>query len=808
MNALLQDIRFALRLLARNPGFTSVAIVCLALGIGASTAIYSVADAFLINPFPFDHSRYVFVHQRAPDWPRTWRNSCNAPWTHHWITNTQTLQALMPMQSWSLIVGNGQKPEELDAGVVPAKFFAFFEIPLLHGSEFTPEQQRPGSNHVVILGSDLWRRQFGGRPDIIGKQITLNFEPYTVVGVLDAELGNALPFPLFVPLDVDALAEGQPYSHYLMVFGKLEEGVTPQQAEQELTALAKPLFERWPAEKSWMATVTPFAQTLTENIAPLIILLSAAVSLLLLIGCANVANLLLSRSADRRHEMALRAAAGAGRGRLIRQLLTESVVLAVLAGGAGMLVAAWGVDLFIWLLRDSSGNDYARTQMLEQLRLDGWALAFCLGLSVGTGLVFGVLPAFGISHVNISQAVKEAGTRATEGGRGRRLRSALVVAEIALGLILLCGAAISARSFAKLSAVDLGIKAEGVFNARVTLPSTRYRTPADRARFGEELLPRLQAIPGAQAAGITQDFTFSTSNYATNYALDSADARPLEELPAVQYQQISPGYFDAVGMQLLAGTNLSADDSSTDKIVVNKAFADKCWPGKDPVGQRIYFLEDKQWKGYDVVGLVSNTRRSVQADWVREVYRSYRTGWFDDLHIVIRTWAGDPQALTSAVEKAVWAVDPDLAVSRIQELQSRVRTATAAPRAGTVLMGVLSGLALVLAATGVYSVMSHNVSRSRRDIAIRMALGAQSSQIVRRILLKGLALTAGGLAIGLAVTIALSRVVRELLYEVDPVEPLMLAGVSVFLAAVALLACLVPAWRAARVDPMTVLRCE
>ncbi|MGH9777491.1 MAG: ABC transporter permease [Candidatus Acidiferrales bacterium] len=804
METLWQDLRYGARQLLRSPGFTAVAVLTLALGIGANTAIFSVANAVLLQPLPYkEPDRLVRLWESNPgrNWPFF---SASAPNFNDWVQQNQSFEPLAATEGDTFNLTGDGEPERLLGRRVTGNFFPLLGVEPALGRNFTPEEDQPGSARVVILSHGLWQRRFGADPRVLGRALRLDGEPYEVVGVLPPTFRFTQGTEVWTPLAIDWNQRGRANrsNHTLLVVGRLKPGVTLAQAQADLEGIAQRLEQQYPQSNSgWgVRTATFYDWIFSEETRQGIWILLGAVGFVLLIGCANVANLLLARLPGRRREFAMRVALGAGRGRVFRQLLTESALLAFAGCLGGVLLAAWGTDL----IASSTSINVPR---LDETRLDTAVLAFSVLLAALTTVIFGIIPALQASRANLNDVLKESG-RGMIGSR-HRLRGALVVSEIALALTLLVGAGLMLRSLLHLQSVPLGFQAENVLVMRINLPQGRYPDGGQRVAFYDTLLERMRTVPGVREAAAVSGLPFESWNWAQELYFEGRESTG-EPLSA-DVQAVTPSFFRTLGVPLLGGRDFSAQDGDRGAlgvVVVSQGFARRFFPGQDAVGRR--FRTTPTESPLTIVGVVADIRPN--GDSLRTeppptfYYCSCQIG-FSSMAILVRT-GPPPESLTSALRSQVGSLDPELPVYNVRTMQAIVHAAVGETRFQTTLLALFAGLSLLLAAVGIYGVMAFSVSQRAHEIGVRMALGAQRRNVLSLILGQGALLAVLGVAVGLASAFALSRLLSTLLYRVAATDPLTFVGVSVLLLFVTLLASYVPARRAMRVDPMVALRYE
>jgi putative ABC transport system permease protein len=804
-----QDARFGLRSLARSPGFAATAVGALALGIGASSAIFSVVDAVLLRPLPYaDADRLVAVLHRGVN-PVAPANFLD------WRAASSTFDGLGAAESWAPNLTGGERPEKIDALQVTADLLPLLGVAPQLGRLFTAGADQPGREHEVVLGDRLWQRRFAGAPDVVGRRITLDGESYSVVGVMP----RGFEFPpfwatgaeLWVPLPLADRAANR-NGQSLRLLGRLRPGVSLAQARSEIATITARLEQAYPGTNREVA-VRPLREMAIGDVRPALLVLLGAVCCLLLIACTNVAHLLLARAAVRHKEAALRATLGASRGRMLRQFLTESLVLAGLGGAAGLAVAGLGLRFLVALAADS-------VPRVETARLDLRVLAVTLAVSVLTGIGFGLAPALQASRRDLAESLREGERGTTAGLRRQRLRGLLIGSEVALALVLLVGAGLMMRSFAALRAVDPGFDPGHVLTAVVSVTGARAAEPTRRVGFYQELLERVRGLPGVVSAGAINHLPLAGDIWGWPFEVEGAPPPGPGESPSAAYRVVLPRYFQTMGQPIVRGRDFSDRDSlgAPGVVVVNECLAARHWPGQDPIGKRITFDDlDKDPTWLSVVGVARNAVRSRWAEAPEdEIYlpllqqRSYleRTrSQYTYLTLVLRA-RGDATALASALRAAVWSIEPDVTVAAVQTMDDVVAQSTAGSRFLLLLLGSFAAAALALAAVGIYGVMSYSVACRTSEIGIRVALGATRGDVLRLVVGEALAVAGAGAAVGLLAALGLSRLMSSLLYAVTASDPLTFAGVCLLLAGVALAASSVPALRATRIDPLVALRSE
>jgi len=803
-------LRYGFRLLRKNPGFGAIAIITLALGIGANTAIFSVVDATLLRALPYrepDRLVYVWSAEKARGINQS---TVSIPDLRDWRRENRVFDGLAGWWGGTYNLSGGDEPQQVAGWTVSPNFFEVFGDQPEFGRGFAPNGDQQANDRTVVLSHALWMGAFGGDRRILGRTIMIDSEPRMVIGVMPAEFSS--PFPdvqLWVPWPARAETTAERGDRFLRVVARLKPGTTPERAQADMGTIARRLAETYREDAGVTVYLVPAVQQITGSVRPALVVLLGAVGLVLLIGCANVANLLLARSAAREKEFAVRAALGAGRGQVIRQLLTESVLIGILGGAAGVLLAACGVRY----LRLVLANQIPRAQ---EINLDSRVLLFTLGLSVLTGLAFGFVPALRCFKNDLIESLKAGGRGWSSGAPGRRMRDLLVISEMALALVLLAGAGLLVNSFARLRAVDPGFNPDKVLTCQISLPS-KYHNP-QIAAFYQQLLERIHALPGVKAAGATMTLPLRQSGggFWSGLNVEGRPAASRESIPIVSFVQVTPGYFQAMGIPLLKGrefTDLDNSSQSPKVAMVNATLARRFFSDGDPVGKRLCLGEDcAKGPWLTVVGVVANAAlESLTDPRFPQVFspqaQGVEGGVAGGMELAVRTSA-DPLRLAAAVTSAVHELDKNQSVAHIQTLNQVVSASLAQPRFNTLLVASFAALALALAAVGIYGVMSYLVAVETREIGIRMALGATRGDVLRLVVGHGMSLALAGAAIGLVGAFIVARLISSLLYGVKPDDPLTFLCAFAVLVSVALLASYIPARRATAVDPMVTLRQE
>ena len=805
LQSLGQDLQLAIRMLRKNPAFPILAVLTLALGIGANSAIFSVVDAILLRPLPYpEPNRLVRLWESYPA-RGFFRNVVNPINFLDWRDNSKSFQDMAAIVGSSNNLNANGQPVAVPGLRVSPEFFTILEIPPVLGRTFVPEDGIAGRDHVVMLSYELWQSRFAGDPAVLDQKMGIDGLPYTIVGVMP----RGFSFPktkaeIWTPLPL-ARTEEWNSGRYLTTLARLKPGVTLEQARQDMARVASIAAEVRPDfNKGWSAEVFPMLDDLTESISRPLWVLLAAVGLLLLIACANVANLILMRGAGRLREMAVRSALGASRRRLIQQLLVESLLLSVAGMAAGLLFAQFGLHSLLALI--PRGAPLPRS---EPITIDGRVLLFAFLASLGTAVLFGLVPALRLSRVDLQDALKQGTARGGVGGH-QTLRRCFVVAEMALALLLSVGAGLMLRSFTRLTAVDPGFQPEHLLTLHIALAPSRYENDLKRSAYFERLLTEIRAIPGVRAAGSTHFLPLTETMSGSCFASGDGPKPTPAESPSSQFLIVSSSYFAAMGTPILQGRDFEQHDNFNAQpvAIVNHAFVDRYFPGQNPLVKQLWVCWDID-KPVEIIGVVADARQTdLEAAPEPTIFLSNAQAPMYFATIVVRTQGGDPGQIAHSTEDAIHRVDPDQAVSEVRTMQTVFSDSVASPRFEAILLGVFAALAVALAIIGIYGVVSYSVTQRTNEIGIRVALGARSSDISRMVLREALVLAAIALLLGFAASFALSRVLESLLFEVKPTDPFTLASVGCIIVAVSALAALLPARRATRVEPTVALRYE
>jgi putative ABC transport system permease protein len=798
------DLRYAFRALLKSPGFTAVAVITLALGIGACTAIFSVVIGVLLRPLDFPQPERILVirESQLPQYPEF---SVSPPDFIDWQQQAKSFASLAAYTGAPLNLTGDAEPLRLIGVKATAHYFEVYGIKPVVGRVFSPEEDTVGKDHVVVVSHAFWQRVLGGGTDVIGRTLQLNGEPFSVIGVVPPGFGQQSKVDAWLPMaftgtETDNKNRG---SHYVSVVGRLAPGASAQQADAELKLIAAQIARQYPdSNKGWSAFATPLLDYSVRDVRSVLYTLLGAVGCVLLIACANIANLLLARATARHREISIRSALGAGRSRLIRQLLTESVLLAVLGGIGGLLLARWGLDA---LLSFAPAN----LPRAAEIRMDGTVLAVALALSAVTGIVFGLAPAWLAAQTNVNEALKQGSRGSTEGGARGRLRGTLVIVEVAAAFVLLVGAGLLIRSFAALAHVDPGFTAQDATVVRLTLPEKKYATPAKQLEFANALTARLRELPGVKSVGVTHTLPLA-GDWVEGVEIEGEPKTSSADLAGVNYYGVSADYFHAMGTRLIQGRAFTDRDApqSPRVSIVNETFVKRYFPHTNPIGRRISVTVDPETTWREIVGVVADIAQyGVDQVAPCQVYDPFAQHPQSSLNFVVRH-GGSPAAFLNALRPAVYSVDKDQPIGRVQPLTEIVAGTIARQRFAMMLLTVFSLVALLIAAVGIYGVMAYNVTQRTSELGIRMALGAQPSDVLRLVFSQGGRLIGLGLILGLVLALAGGRALESMLFATSTFDPLTLIGITALLAIVASIACLVPARRATRVDPVVALRNE
>jgi putative ABC transport system permease protein len=813
MGSLIQDVRYGFRMLASKPGITLVAAIALALGIGANTAIFSVVNTVVLRPFPFkDPDRLVLLwqhHAKLVDLDRMWMSY---PDFLDWRASNDVFEHLGAYRSSSVNLTGKDLPEEVQTAEVSSDVFAVLGVQPLLGRTILPEEDKVGAPPVVVLSHGLWQRRYGSDPELVGQQVSLDGVSHTVVGIMPKGFQfplRARPVELWTAIGLDA---DRPWmanrgSHPgITAIGLLKPGVTLEQARAGMAAVTGNLAQQYPqTNKHTTAVLEWFNDEMIGDIRPVLFVLLGGVAFVLLIACANVASLLMSRATARQKEIAIRTALGASRKRIVRQMLTESMLLSILGGLLGLVLALWGIDLLMAL-------SPASIPRLRDTGIDGRVLAFTLVVAMLTGFVFGLAPALSGSKPDLNGSLKDGSRGTTEGVRANRVRSLLVVGEIGLALVLLIGAGLMIKSFIRLMDVRSGFNPENVLTAGIPLASPKYDPPQSQREFFGRVLEKVEALPGVRAAGVTSSMPLGGGSWQSGMVIEGRPAPPDGINPLADISRISPDYFKAAGISLIDGRHFDEHDSadSTRVVMIDETLARRFWPDGSPLGKRVAVDRDQNrqliWR--EIVGVVNHVKMyGLDEDSRIQIYMPHTQNPSQVMTLMVRSET-DPSELAAAVRRHVLEIDGDQPLSDVRTFEEVVEQSTASRRFSMLLFSIFAGVALVLASVGIYGVMSFSVTQRTHEIGIRMALGAKPGDVLRLVLGRAIMLAVAGVAAGVLGALGLTRLMASFLFGVSATDPVTFVVISVILTSVAMVASYIPARRALKVDPMTALRYE
>ena len=809
MGTMLQDMRYGVRMMLKRPGFTLIAVLALALGIGANSAIFSVVNAVLLRPLPYEaEERLVTIETRNA-------NSGSIGGVLSYLNfadvrdQSRTLEYAAAYSQSGTFLAAGDELERLRGVVISADVFPMLGVKPLIGRTYTREEDQKGARKVIVISYGLWQRRFGSDPKIVGQEIPIGTRPALVLGVM--------PKGFKFPVEAETVEFWQPLvpnlsdtdtqrrdAQWLSVVAKRKAGVTEQQAQTEISTIASRLQAQYPDTNTSVGfALTPLHEKLVGDLRTALFVLLAAVGCVLLIACANVANLLLARAAARHKEVAIRRALGASRWRIVRQLLTESILLSVMGGGLGLLLGWWGVDVLMAAMPTD-------IPLAGEVSLDWRVLAFTAALSILTGILFGLAPAMQSSKLDLNESLKEGGRGSTEGGSGR-LRSALIVTEIAVSMVLLVGAGLLGQSFMRLLDVSPGFNPQGVLTTDVVFINKKYAEDERKVATLDEILRSASALPGVQAVGTVDPLPLGGNFVAYSFNIEGRAPFNPSEAPSADRRTITPDYFRAMAIPLVRGRAFNARDAkdAPPVVVINETFARRFFAGEDPVGKRLLFDDEPDAPAREVVGVVGDVRHAgLDVEAGPEFYLPYAQAPAVRATLVVRTTAADPASVITPLRDMIRRIDKDIPVYNVKTMGQLLSESVARRRFNMMLLGTFALVALFLAAIGIYGVMSYSVTQRTHEIGIRIALGAQARDVLKMVVRQGMTLVLVGVLIGVVTAFSLTRIMRSLLFGVSPTDVMTFAAVSIVLAGIALLACLIPARRATRVDPMVALRYE
>src|SRR5262245_21032170 len=810
METLWQDLRHGARSLFKQPTFTIVAVITLALGVGANTAIFSVVHAVLLQSLPYpDADRLVMVWETRRTNP-SGQNVINMGNFFDWKEQNRVFEHMSAFGDTSVNLTSGGEPEEIPMQVATTGLFNILGVKPILGRSFATDEGKPGQPGVIVISFGLWQRRFGGDPQIIGRKLILSGNEATVIGVMPAGFNwgaNAGSLTtemakIWSPWQIDEQNRPRRGRGYMAV-ARIKPGVSLAQAQAEMSAIHSRIEQQYPEfNAGWGVNLVPLRTQFAGKIRLALLVLLGAVGMVLLIACANVANLLLARAAGRRREVAVRAALGANRGRIIRQLLTESLLLAGLGGLAGLTLAWWGTDLLVSLAPPDLLN-------LSQVKINAAVLGFTLGITLATGVVFGLAPAFEATRLNLTESLKEGG-KSAGGMRAQRLRNSLVVLEVAIALVLLLGAGLLIRSFARLQGVDPGFNAQNVLTMSVGLPRSKYDNDQKRVNFFRQAVAQMQALPGVESAGAVNALPFASFHSGTSVDIEGRPLLPVVQKLKTGVMVTDANYFRSMQIPLKRGRLFTDQEAAEMRhvVVINETFARQHFPNEDPLGKRvtIYMKDDNQ--PCEIIGVVGDSKHmGLDAEVKPMSYWPHPEQAYPGMTIVIRT-RGDAAAITPAARNVIRALDPDQPIADVRTMESLIGTSVARARFSALLLTIFAVVALLLASVGIYGVMAYSVAQRTHEIGLRMALGARRRDVLKLVVRRGMNLALCGVAIGVAASFALTRLMETLLFNVSATDPLTFAAIPLLLIFVAALACLIPARRASKVDPMVALRYE
>ena len=800
-----RDVRTGVRALVHSPVFTVVTVLSLALGIGANTAIFSVVNGLLLRPLPYPQSEQLVDVWHTPpqqSFPGLDKFSVSPANYIDWKAQSTAFEQMAVYSDIGLSLSTSNDPLPLIGGVVSSDFFSVLRTNAMQGRTFTPDEEQPGHDKVVVIGHKLWQRAFGANPNIIGQTVTLNSRTFTVVGIMPAGFEFPREAELWVPLAWDDNDRKTRSIHDYLVIARLKQNVSLEQARAEMSTISSRLEQQYPEENTgWGAIVIPLREDIVGDVRTALLVLFSAVGFVLLIACANVANLMLARGANRQKEIAVRIALGAGRARLIRQLLTESVLLAVAGGLLGLLLAVWGSKMLVQLGSLPNAGD---------IGIDTWALGFTLLVSFAAGIIIGIVPALQFTRTSISETLKQGSGRTGGSPIKQHTRKALVVSEVALSLVLLIGAGLMIRSFWKLQNVNPGFDTNNALTMSLVLNWTRYPEPHQRLSFVDRAMEQIRAVPGVVSAGITTKVPLAGGGSTQPFSIEGRPAGAVAEQPMAQTRYISPDYFQAIGISLRQGRFFSDQDrdKSVPVIIISEAMARRFWPGENPIGRRLTPTFHVEQGPREIVGVVGDVKTTgLDTDSAAMMYMPYKQAPMPFMSFVVRT-SSNPESLIQPVSKAIYSIDKEQALTNIETMDQVLRKSLSDRRFNMSLLLTFAGVALMLASVGVYGVMNYTVTLRRRELGIRMALGAAKKDVLRLVLGQGLALTLIGVGLGLIAAYGLTRLMASLLYGVTATDYLTFGSVSAVLVAVGVAASYLPARRATKVNPTIALRAE
>lgn len=801
---MIKDLRYAIRTLLKRPGFLVVALATLALGIGATTAMFTVVNSVLLRPMQFPEPERIAILEGINPRLGIDESNVSVPDVVDWQQQSQSFEQIAGFVSGGVFLASGDdEVERIRASGVSAEFFPLFRTSPVSGRVFQASDAQTGSEPVVVISHALWQRRFGGTADVVNRQVVLNGKTVTVVGIMPAGFNYPDDAELWTAYPINASNEVRD-NRYLNAIGRLKPGVSIAQAQAELDTINQRLAQSYvETNAGWDVRVTELRERLVGELRPALMMLFGAVAFVLLIACANVANLLLARAAYRQKEIAVRTALGASRWRVVKQLLTESLLLSVVSGVAGLALSVWLIKLLIAI----SPPDSPR---FKEISINWQVFAFAFGLTILAGLLFGLVPALQTSRTDLNESLKESGRSGSPGGSRNRIGGFLIVSEVALSFVLLAGAGLLIKSFMHLREIDPGFQADNVLAMRLTLPSGKYKQGEPRVQIYQQLLEKVKAVPGVQAAGAVLSLPLGgdTFNLGRGVLLEGRPAVP-EAATNAAHLAVTPDYFRTLNIPLKQGRMFTDYDNtqSTKVVIVNETMARRQWPGESPIGRRFSIWRDEKFSR-EVVGVVGDTKASLDKEGEQQMYVPYaQDATWGTLSFVVRT-SGEPTAVAGAVREAIKSVDKGVATYNLKTMNDVVSTSAAPRRVPMLLLSSFAGVAMLLAMIGIYGITSYYVTQRTREIGVRMALGAQIADVLKLVLRRAMLLAVIGVVVGVAGSIVVTRYLETLLFGVKPIDVITFVAVALGLVLVALVASLIPARRATKVDPLTALRYE
>ena len=802
MENLIQDIRYGVRSFLKRPGFLIIAVATLAIGIGGTTAMFTVVNSVLLRPLPFPEPERIALLEAINPKLGITQSNMSFPDITDWQQQSQSFEQIAAFSTGGAFISTGEETERVRATGVTVDFFPLLRTNPIHGRTFVAEDTHESSPSVVVISHALWQRRFGGTADVVNSKVLVGGQSSTIVGVMPAGFNYPAESELWAPLSINAANEPRD-NRFLSVVGRLKPNVSMSQAQADLDTINQRLAQNYVDTNSgWGVRLSELRERLVRNLRPSLLILLGAVALVLLIACANVANLLLARAASRQQEIAVRTALGASRFRVIRQLLTESVLLSVVSGLLAFALSVWLIKLLVAITPPN-------TPRMDEIGIDMRVFAFTLTVTILAGILFGLFPALQTSRPNLNEMLKDTGRRGSDSGGRNRVGSLLIVSEIALSFVLLAGAGLLVKSFIRLQEIDPGFNGDNVLVMRLALTPGKYERGEPRAQIYRQLIDRVKETPGVQSAGAILSLPLGGDAFNVWRGV-IPEGRPasLDEQKNAQHLPVTPDYFQTLHIPLKAGRMFTDRDdmNSTKVVIVNEKLAHQLWPGENPVGKRFAVWRDEKFSR-EVVGVVGNTRgNSLDTEAGEQMYIPYaQDPTWSAMSLVVRT-AGEPGAMASSIRESIRAVDKGVPTYNLRTMHDVVSDSTAPRRIPMLLLTVFAGVAMLLAMLGIYGVTSYYVTQRTHEIGVRMALGAQIVDVIKLILTRGMLLAVVGIGVGLGGAIAVTRYMTTLLFGVEPVDAITFSGVALVLVAVVFVACLIPARRATKIDPLEALR--